>query len=141
METRRPRSVSLAVGVIGIELVIWAIRQLSSLPIDSKSFGSIITLGAFASGIAIVVILLVFIARRRNWARVAFVILAALSLPGAVVGIALPGHGTTRLLEALGLAMTVLAAVLLLLPESNCWFTRGRSAETGDVPADTEPVD
>jgi hypothetical protein len=122
LDTRRPWSVSLAVGVIATELAIWAISQLFMLLVYGQGFGSIMTIGAVTFGFALVAILLVFIVRGRNWARIAFVVLAIVSLPGAAVGLAVPSYGTTRLVELVGLAMTVVGAILLLLPESNTWF-------------------
>jgi hypothetical protein len=133
--------VNLAVGVIGVQLVIWLMSQLIMLSLAGRPFGSILTFGALTFGFAIVAILLVLIARRSNRARITFVILAVVSLPGAAIGIVLPSSGTTRPVAVIGLAMTVLGTALLLLPESSTWFTGVRSPRAGVGRDETKPAE
>ena len=65
--------------------------------------------------------LLVF--RGRNWARIVFVIVVFLSVPGNVIASASPvADSTARLVSSSQALLNVSAAVLLLLPASRRWY-------------------
>jgi hypothetical protein len=127
LRIRRPRTVNIAVGVIALGTMIGLVDRIRQLSVVGAPFGTILTVVNVTLVPVIVTSLLILIASGRNWARMTLVVLALLSIPAALIGIALPGYGVARFTEALRTSMTLLGTILLLLPESNAWFARMRA--------------
>jgi hypothetical protein len=123
----RPWTINLAIGVIAARLMIWLMLQVRLLAAAGAPIIWTLTIASLSLGFVVIAGLLVLIALGRNWARVTFIVLALVSLPGAAIGILIPSYGVTSLAAAVTASMTALGTILLLLPQSNAWFSELRS--------------
>jgi hypothetical protein len=129
--TTRPMSVNIALILIGVRLLwtsTWLVQRLrrtSDIPIDSA-----ILIAALAA--AITVPLAVAVARGRNWARIVFLVLAAVAVLSAAFafssmsGLAPEGFTTqvswTALSTTLIPTILLIAIVVLLFGPGRAWF-------------------
>jgi len=140
MSTPRPWTVNLAIGVIAATLAIWLVGQVRLLA-GTVSIISILSIASLSLGFVTIAGLLVLIALGRNWARIAFVVLALVGVPGAAIGILIPSYGVSSLAAVVTASMTAAGTILLLLPRSNAWFSDTRARRRAAAGADTGPVE
>jgi hypothetical protein len=131
MSPPRPWTVNLAIGVIAARLTIWLVGQARLLAAAGAPIVLTLSIASLLLGLVTIASLLVLIALGRNWARVTFVVLALVSVPGAAIGILVPSYGVSSLVAAVTALMTAAGAVLLLLPSSNAWFSEMRPRGSG----------
>jgi len=133
MSTPRPWTVSLAIGVIAATLTIWLAGQ-AWLVVGTVGIVSILSIASLTLGFVTIAGLLVLIALGRNWARITFVVLALVGVPGAAISILIPSYGISSLAAVVTASMTATGTILLLLPKSNAWFSEKRSRRPGAAP-------
>ena len=88
--------------------------SIRSVAIAGAVFGLVVSVG-------IATLLVIFIGRGANWARIVYTVLAAIGVLGSVFGYASQPIELT-VLSLLSLLLTVVAVVMLYRSESNAWF-------------------
>jgi len=126
----RPRVVNVALILLITAATASLLESAIRLIVLGSAAESLVAIPGVALGLIVRISLIDMIARRRNAARITYLVLAglwtALILPGALLN-GLDGRRVslaaipTLLLAA---SCTVASIVLLVLPESNAWFAR-----------------
>lgn len=117
-----PRPVKLALWVATIGLLVGLINTVRFWQPLHERVGFLVGFGQIVVPTGLFVLILVFIARRKKWARNLFLILIALSVPGYLsTVIATVGTLTAWIQGANGLCFLA-SGVLLLLGQSRAWF-------------------
>ena len=88
--------------------------SVRSIAIAGAVFGLIISVG-------IATLLVIFIGKGHNWARIVYTLLAALAALGSVFGFASQPIVLT-VISLLSLLLTIVAVVMLFRPDANAWF-------------------
>lgn len=126
----RPKNVQFAVGLLSATLVLGSIIAF----IDFKTF---VGLAQHAGGARFVIFVqlfvlaftlfyIYFIANRKNWARILYLVLYLIGVPFSVKPLieSLEARPTSGLITLLQMACQTIAAILLFMPESNDWFKK-----------------
>ena len=128
----RPPSVSRGLLLLYASLGIGLIRSAMGFPrfaqMSSVGFAVSVQVVVFA----IFLVLLVFIARRKNWARIAFLVIFMLGVPPSM-GLLLDSLSGTPMSGVLGLlqvALQIVALVLLFRSEAAAWFRQVSTPST-----------
>lgn len=85
---------------------------------------------AFMSArLALAITLIEMVRRQRNWARVALLVLLALSVPPSISAVhsLFDNHRIGVFLDLIRVALIIVALILLFQPESSKWFESNSS--------------
>lgn len=120
----RPPSVSRGLLLLYASLGIALIRSAMEFPrlaqVSSLGFAVSVQVVVFATFVG----LLFFIARRKNWARIVFLVIFILGVPLSVGPLldSISGTPISGVLGLLQVALQVVALVLLFRSEAAAWF-------------------
>jgi hypothetical protein len=128
----RPRSVTVALAILGVSLAITYAEALVVVVVSSTPFGAQQAPRWLVALILSLIFLvpaglLLAMVRRRRWAYVVALVLFALSVPGTVSGLARHLHPLPVFAGALVFwAAGIVAVILLLRRPAREWFGFGR---------------
>jgi hypothetical protein len=116
--------VTIVLGLIGAVLlfILSGSAELSAVTEANPAAGTAAIVIAAVISIVVAAVQLIFVFQMnagKNWARIVLLVLAALQVLGGVAG-----GGSATWATWLGLAVTIVATVLMFLPASNPYFRR-----------------
>lgn len=116
--------INVVLGLIGAVMlfVLSGSAEVAGATETTAAIGTAVFITAAVIAVVLAVVQLVVVFQMnagKNWARIVLLVLAALQVVGAIAGAA-----TASWTSWLGLAATVLAAVLMFLPASNPYFRK-----------------
>jgi len=125
---QRPREVQLAIGLFWASFAVSLVMYAGDPDLQAGDPDDVIPMViGIIIGSALLIALMLLIARARNWARITYVVLSGLGWMSVVASwaevMAQPWHQLLGYLVTLVLDVAVF--VLLFRPASNAWF-RGR---------------
>lgn len=131
-EAHRPASVSNAVGLFYISLVLGLLRALLDWPQMTRDAAPGLTLFVLACMFGLLFLLIRYVARGRNWARMTLLVLFVIGIPFSIRPL-LEELGTHPLSGILGILQAVFQAmglVMLFAANARQWFHPAERLDT-----------
>ncbi len=130
-EPGRPAAVSNAVGLFYISLALGVIRVMVAWPSMSREVSPSLALLLVAVPYGVLLLLLHFVNRGQNWARITLVVLFILTAPFPTPTLmeSLGAHPLAGILRILQLVLQVVALVMLFGAQARRWFDPAERAD------------